>query len=587
MVALCVGNCNELLFSVKTPTKRKMRNKRHQHIVSDGLNDEDICSVENNGEFPKTIVGKQFVERQGHQHDPNDHTNKWTKFRNSSQRVPNKKSKGQKTVNTNRKVNNTMLENNAKQEIIIGQNESTNDQKVKKQQMKPNQSNEQKVKEGNQSEQVKEEDISSKEPTSWADLFEKGNLSNAAPSQSKQIFAYSSINEEVAIVSNEAKKNKVLKKKKEENILTSNDIQFDEKAEVFIIPRGLINMGNSCYINAAMQALLYIPEFYNLCKKLGTMGLSREIYPLTRAIVQFVDEFRFMGKSKTHIDIGAPLVPTSILNYMKNVNTDVLRQGEQHDVHEFLLFLLQEFHSELIKTSAILNKTETLDQIEAHILTEQQNLEDHDEGCWQEVGKKNKASNIREIKHDESPISKIFSGKLRSLFKKRSVMGSLTLQPFYSLHLPIEEPYLKSLKDSLKHITVSERLENASMHFAVEELPKILILQLIRFKFEGNKNIKIGKHIEFPAQLYLDKNVMSPTKIKENDKRRYFNLKAVLCHHGKEASGGHYSTFVYHPSKKWIHLDDQSVNFVTLDHVLKQQAYILIYSQAEQPVTRN
>jgi hypothetical protein len=47
-VALCVGDCNELLFSVKTPTKRKMSNKRHQHIVSVGLNDEDIFSVENN-----------------------------------------------------------------------------------------------------------------------------------------------------------------------------------------------------------------------------------------------------------------------------------------------------------------------------------------------------------------------------------------------------------------------------------------------------------------------------------------------------------------------------------------------------------
>ena len=62
-----------------------------------------------------------------------------------------------------------------------------------------------------------------------------------------------------------------------------------------------------------------------------------------------------------------------------------------------------------------------------------------------------------------------------------------------------------------------------------------------------------------------------------NDERRNYELYSVVSHHGDNATGGHYTTYVYHPSDKWIHFDDTNVNVVPLNHVLKQQAYLLFY----------
>lgn len=45
----------------------------------------------------------------------------------------------------------------------------------------------------------------------------------------------------------------------------------------FLKPRGFINKGNGCYINATLQALIACPPFYNLMKEIGDLrGFKRE-----------------------------------------------------------------------------------------------------------------------------------------------------------------------------------------------------------------------------------------------------------------------------------------------------------------------
>ncbi|OTF76633.1 hypothetical protein BLA29_003687 [Euroglyphus maynei] len=44
-----------------------------------------------------------------------------------------------------------------------------------------------------------------------------------------------------------------------------------------IMPRGLINRGNWCYVNATLQALLACPPFYNLMREISeTPGIFRQ-----------------------------------------------------------------------------------------------------------------------------------------------------------------------------------------------------------------------------------------------------------------------------------------------------------------------
>jgi len=71
-------------------------------------------------------------------------------------------------------------------------------------------------------------------------------------------------------------------------------------------------------------------------------------------------------------------------------------------------------------------------------ITISQTTNDTDE--WEEVGKKNKSAVMitKEDTFDESKISELFSGKMRSIVNKKGQKSSASVQPFYCLHLDIE-----------------------------------------------------------------------------------------------------------------------------------------------------
>jgi len=108
------------------------------------------------------------------------------------------------------------------------------------------------------------------------------------------------------------------------------------------------------------------------------------------------------------------------------------------------------------------------------------------------------------------------------------------LEPFFTLHLPIDES-TRTIKDSFQIMTTKEDLgDRIVKQISIEELPKILILHLKRFTFskqEGSSK-KISKKVQFFSQLYLDDYIISKTKIPENDKKKeimiYIQLFAIM-----------------------------------------------------------
>ncbi|KAL0480272.1 ubiquitin carboxyl-terminal hydrolase [Acrasis kona] len=465
-------------------------------------------------------------------------------------------------------------------------------------------------------------------PSSWANLFQNGQPSEPEATShdetsipdSETSEKYQQLHDEDEIevdqpiniedplpVANqqqepEQESNVKSKKKKKKNKKASNsaafegseildleNLTFSQYEQVHFQPRGLNNVRNSCYMNSVLQSLLYIPSFYNLFIKLGTLNLDPNTYPLTCRLIRFVSECPKSAKNANNvIDSGASFTPEYIFDYMiKSSNSKTLKFGEQHDAHEFLMFILETIHEELKNTKQSMQSKKA-------------SLTNTQDDSWQEVGTKGKASIVHEIKYEESPISKLFSGRMRSLVKKRNVRASLTLQPFYSLHLPIQEDRTRHVLDSIKDLTHCEHVvdSNLSKQISLEQVPQILILQLERFAFEltndennderdakmdalrmrrRNNTRKIMKHVQFDEKLYLDANVIPTGRVPERDPRRHYELMSVVCHHGKEVTGGHYTTYVKHSTGKWLHLDDTLTSTVTLNKVLDQDAYLLIY----------
>lgn len=66
----------------------------------------------------------------------------------------------------------------------------------------------------------------------------------------------------------------------------------------------------------------------------------------------------------------------------------------------------------------------------------------------------------------------------------------------------------------------------------------------------------------------------------EEDNASLYQLASVIVHHGTSTNTGHYTAFVYDPTRdEWTHRNDMRVRVVSAEYVASQEAYILIYQR--------
>lgn len=121
--------------------------------------------------------------------------------------------------------------------------------------------------------------------------------------------------------------------------------------------RGIVNTGNSCYINATLQALMSLPTFVTdlRAKKLRELAVSLNLRSLYKAILSIVDEAKLAAQRTGPLD---PLrVKYSIARHCPD-----FRNSAQQDAHEFLVAFLTNLEAELLPD---LNKAREKQQLEA------------------------------------------------------------------------------------------------------------------------------------------------------------------------------------------------------------------------------
>lgn len=182
------------------------------------------------------------------------------------------------------------------------------------------------------------------------------------------------------------------------------------------------------------------------------------------------------------------------------------------------------------------------------------------ENGWLEVGPKQKAAITRSSGTilTDSPITKIFGGKHRSELRVPGKKNSVTLEPYQPLQLDIGSPDVHNIVDALKAHTRSEAVHGdfnspkganvaAFKQIFIETLPPVLILHLKRFQYDNTGGTqKIWKKVGYPLELEIPKEVFPPSKRAGHALSGLprYRLTAVVYHHGKNASGGHYTVDV-------------------------------------------
>ncbi|KAG9040244.1 hypothetical protein FRB95_000173 [Tulasnella sp. JGI-2019a] len=307
-------------------------------------------------------------------------------------------------------------------------------------------------------------------------------------------------------------------------------------------------------------------------------------------------------------------IPEFMYDAMKeNKRFANMQKGHQEDAEEFLGFFLDTIHEELIFVTERLqsnptpafsapnsysHKNRRSRRVGSQASNSVASLDDDEEEArevhrpltgdmaeddgWLEVGKKNKITATRTTKSSESVMTKIFGGKFRSeLRMPGGGKTSATLEPYQPLQLDIQPDSVQSVVDALKHITVPETVTmrspkgydvSATKQVFIETLPAILVLHFKRFIFEARDEgvynvIKSQKVIGYGTALEIPKDALSPPQ-RQGSPIRY-QLFGVVYHHGKHATGGHYTIDVLRQDEsEWLRIDDTHIEPVPENHVV-------------------
>ncbi|XP_077263842.1 ubiquitin specific protease 10 [Temnothorax americanus] len=387
-----------------------------------------------------------------------------------------------------------------------------------------------------------------------------------------------------------------------------------DKQTVSLLPRGLTNRSNYCYINSILQALLACPPFYNLLTALPlpkNRGRNSAT-PLIDNMIKFVREFsplteaaRMPRKDRVHkrgddtvMDIysGIAFEPAYVYTMLKHTSAagGFSVEGRQEDAEEFLSCFLNGINDEMLELMKLVSNDQSAVGNTKNISN------DHDEEEWQVMGPKNKGAVTRCTEFGKTPISDIFRGQLRSRVSRAGEQPTDNVQPFFTLQLDVQKA--ESVKHALEILVGKDQVEGmtcsktrqqieAWKQVTLEELPVILILHLKWFvyKFDKYSNgcSKILKTMEFPIDLKIDGKFLSPNTAKKlGPKQKQYKLFAVTYHDGKEATKGHYFTDAFHVGYgSWVRYDDSTVKSVPESNVLRPTSprvpYLLYYRRCD------
>ncbi|SCU81529.1 LAFA_0C05578g1_1 [Lachancea sp. 'fantastica'] len=380
-----------------------------------------------------------------------------------------------------------------------------------------------------------------------------------------------------------------------------NDDQviFNKPVSGFCV--GLVNLGNSCYMNCIIQCLLgtnelaqiFLDDSYknhiNLNSKLGSKGvLAKYFSQLIHTMRQKAVPASTAGqKNLIKGDEKNAVQPINFKVASGSINP-LFKGSSQQDCQEFCQFLLDGLHEDLNQCGGNPSLKELSE--EAEKIREKLCMRIASSIEWE-----------RYLTTDFSVIVDLFQGQYASQLKCK-VCGrtSTTYQPFSVLSVPVPRGSRCDIIDCFKEFTKIETLEKdeqwscpqckikqpSTKKITITRLPRNLIIHLKRFDNLLNKN---NIFVSYPNVLNLtpfwanDFDGKLPPGVTELPTRGQippfnYNLYGVACHFGT-LYGGHYTSYVNKSSPYgWCYFDDTSWRKVKNDHeYITTNAYVLFY----------
>ena len=315
---------------------------------------------------------------------------------------------------------------------------------------------------------------------------------------------------------------------------------------------GLLNLGNSCFLNAIIQCLNYSDEFSRF---LDNETLEVKDDSNGKMIIEY-NELRKLMLSKNCV-ISPKRFYKFFLDCAKENDRTNFLHYQQNDASECLQFLLEMFHNALSRCVNI-------------------DIKGKVQGKQDEIAKKCFSVHKQFYENDYSELLNIFSAiQVTTIMDKDSrKTTSINCEPYMTLMLPIpikEKSESISLIDCFDLYLQNEVLDKHLKQTQFWSMPNILIVILNRFY---NNNLRKNQVcVEFNHNNILD---LSNYIIGYNSSSYKYKLYAV-CNHSGSLEGGHYSSYI--KINKWYHFNDNEIEELGKHKVVSQKAYILFFKK--------
>ena len=328
---------------------------------------------------------------------------------------------------------------------------------------------------------------------------------------------------------------------------------------------GLVNLGNTCYMNSAIQCLSHTEELtqyflsktfvndFNKDKK--TSRLAKEWYKLLNGL---------------HEE-NCVVSPKSFHRAIVEVSNECgIHFGftNQNDVQEFLVFFVDGLHEALSKEVIITISGKVVNPIDKMALEAMTN--------WKKF-----------FKNSYSKVIQLFYGQTVSRIFVDNKVRSSNYSPICFFTLPIPNQTTRNgpqinVIDCFEEFTKPEHLtgdnkwkdDDNVAHDAVKKIdiwdfPKVLIICLKRFDNFGRKR---GDLIDFP----IDNLDLTNYCVGYNKFKSHFELTGV-CNHSGGAGFGHYYSYCKYKDGNWYEFNDRSVRKIEESSIVTSAAYCLFY----------